>query len=99
VNAGLQLDVALNKNNIGMLIVGNGTDITNPATTYYYDYNTIQTGVTIGFGGSFKLNKSLSLISEFRYSRVYDVLPEKSGTERQAAFKVGILYPFFKKEK
>ncbi len=99
VNAGLQLDVALNKNNIGMLIVGNGTDITNPATTYYYDYNTIQTGVTIGFGGSFKLNKSLSLISEFRYSRVYDVLPDKSGTERQAAFKIGIVYPFFKKEK
>lgn len=99
VNAGLQLDVALNKNNIGMLIVGNGIDITNPATTYYYGYKTIQPGVTMGFGFSFKLSKSLSLISEFRYSRVYDVLPEKSGTERQTTFKAGIVYPIFKKVK
>ena len=97
VNAGVQLDVALNKNNIGMLLVGTGSDVLNRATTLYYDYKTIQPGLTIGFGFSFKLSESLSLNSELRHSSIFNVLPEKTGTEKQTTIKAGISYHIFKK--
>jgi hypothetical protein len=100
INTGVQLDIALNKNNIGWLILGgNASSGYDAETIEHMSYSTIQPGITAGFGLAYKLNKKLSLNSEFRYSSVFNVLPEKAGTESQSTFRVGVTYNFFKKEK
>jgi opacity protein-like surface antigen len=100
INAGVQVDIALNKNNIGWLTLG-GDAISGyeAATIEYYSYSTYQPGITAGFGLSYKLSKNFALNSEFRYSSVFNVLPDKAGTESQSAFKAGVTYNIFKKEK
>lgn len=98
INAGLQLDFILNKNNIGWLKMEadeNNTGVN--ITSNYLDYQKIQPGITGGFGISYKLNKNLALNSEFRYSKVINVLPRNAGSENQYALKVGITYNFYKK--
>ncbi len=101
INAGLQIDVVLNKNNVGWLIVGSEDKISGavPVTTDYLDYKTFLPGITGGFGINFKLNKKLALTSEFRYSSVFSVLEGKAGTERLSVLKAGITYNIFKKQK
>jgi len=100
INAGVQVDIALNKNNIGWLILdGNANSGYDAASIEYMSYSTIQPGVTAGFGFGYKLSKNVVLNSEFRYSSVFNVLPDKSGTESQSVFKVGVTYNIFKKEK
>lgn len=98
VNAGIQVDIALNKNNVGCLVLGRNSDNTgyNAATIKYLTYSTIQPGIAAGFGIAYKLSKTLAINSEFRYSRISSIIPEKSGTESQSAFKAGITYHFFK---
>ncbi len=98
INAGVQLDIVLNKNNIGWLKLGAGENITGVfVSSNYLDYKTVQSGITGGFGISYKLNKNLALNSEFRYSRIFSVLPDKAGAENQSVLKVGIAYNFYKK--
>ncbi len=99
INAGVQLDIALNKNNVGYLKLGNYSSGYDVPTINYLDYSTFQPGITAGFGFSYKLSKSMSINSEFRYSSIFKVLPDKAGTESQSAFKAGITYNIFKKEK
>jgi len=100
VNAGVQVDIAINKNNIGWLILsGNASSGYGAATIKYMSYSTIQPGITAGFGLGYKLSKKVFLNSEFRFSSVFNVLPDKPGTESQSAFKVGVTYNIFKKEK
>ena len=100
VNAGVQIDIALNKNNVGWLILsGDAISGYDGSSFEYMNYSTFQSGITAGFGFSYKLSKSLAINSEFRYSSVFNVLPNKSGTERQSAFKAGITYNVFKKGK
>lgn len=99
VNAGVQLDIALNKNNVGYLKLGNYSSGYDVSTISYLDYSTFQPGITAGFGFSYKLSKSMSINSEFRYSSIFKVLPDKAGTESQSAFKAGITYNIFLKEK
>jgi len=100
INAGLQVDIALNKNNIGWLILsGNASSGYGAATIEYMSYSTIQPGITAGFGLSYKLSKKVALNSEFRYSSVFNVLPNKSGTEGQVTLRAGIVYSIFKTEK
>jgi hypothetical protein len=100
VNAGVQVDIALNKNNIGWLILGgNASSGYDAATIEYMSYSTIQPGITAGFGFDYKLSKKVALNSEFRYSSIFNVLPDKAGVEKQFVFKAGVTYNFFKKEK
>jgi hypothetical protein len=100
VNAGVQLDIALNKDNIGWLILGGyASSGYDAATIQHMSYSTIQPGVTAGFGFVYKLSKNVVLNSEFRYSSVFNVLPNKAETESQSVFKAGITYNIFKKEK
>jgi Outer membrane protein beta-barrel domain len=98
INAGIQLDFILNKNNIGWLKLEAGENNTGVTfTSNYLDYQNIQPGITGGFGIIYKLNKNLSLNSEFRYSRVINVLPRYAEAENQYVLKVGIAYNFYKK--
>lgn len=100
INGGVQVDIALNKNNVGWLILtGNNSTGYDAATIAYLDYSTFQTGLTGGFGVSYKISNNLAINSEFRYSAIFNVLPDKSGTESQSAFKVGITYNIFEREK
>ena len=101
INAGIQLDIVLNKNNVGWLILGTGDEVsvTVPVTTNYLDYNTFQPGITGGFGLNYKLNRKLAINSEFRYSSVFNVLPGKAGAESQSVIKIGISYNIFKEGK
>lgn len=101
INAGFQLDIALNKDNVGCLILDRTSDNTGyyVATVEYMSYSTFQPGIAAGFGVGYKVSKTLSVNSEFRYSRISNVLPDKSGAESQSAFKAGITYHIFKAEK
>lgn len=100
INAGLQIDIALNKNNVGWLkLRGDNTSGFDAATIAYRSYNKIQPGITAGFGIHYKLSKELSINSEFRSSSVFNILPDKSETEHQSTIKAGITYNIFKKEK
>lgn len=98
INAGAQIDIVLNKNNIGWLIIsGDDISVGDRVTIDYMSYKTIQPGFTAGFGINYKLNKKLAVSSEFRYSNIFNVLPGKAGTESQSVFKAGIAYNIFKK--
>ena len=100
INAGLQLDIALNKNNVGWLkLYGNSVSGYDGATIEYLNYSKFQPGITAGFGIAYKLNKVFALNSEFRYSGIFNVLPDKAGTESQITLKAGITYNVFKKGK
>jgi hypothetical protein len=100
INAGVQVDIALNKNNIGWIVLGgNASSGYEAATIEYMSYSTIESGITAGFGLSYKLSKSVAINSEFRYSGIFKVLPDMSGTEKQSSFRAGITYSIFKKEK
>lgn len=101
VNAGIQFDVVLNKDNVGWLKLGVENTIleTDAVTAKYLSYQTFQPGVTGGFGANFQINNKLTLNSEIRYSGVFNVLPGKAGTERQFVLKAGITYHIFKNNK
>ena len=95
VNAGLQFDIALNKNNIGWLITST-IENTDPYTSGYLDYKTLQVGYAAGLGVTYAINQKFALSSEFRYSGIFNVLPGKAGTESQYTFRIGISYNFIK---
>jgi len=95
VNAGLQFDIALNKNNIGWLITST-IENTDPYTSGYLDYKTLQVGYAAGLGINYAINQKFALSSEFRYSGIFNVLPGKAGTESQYTFRIGISYNFIK---
>lgn len=100
INAGVQIDIALNKNNVGWLkLRGDNTSGFDAAIIAYRSYNKIQPGITAGFGINYKLSKEIAINSEFRSSSVFNILPDKSGPEHQSTFKAGITYNIFKKEK
>jgi hypothetical protein len=97
VNAGVQIDVALNKNNVEWLIL-NANDFSstsNGVITGSMDYATFQPGITAGFGINYKADKNLYLSTEFRYSRIHNVLPSASGIESLYIFRLGITYNIF----
>ncbi len=102
VNAGLQLDVALNKNNAGwMILEADGKGIlsaTEAVSTAYLDYNTIQPGIATGFGLDYRLNRKISVAIEFRYSVLTHILPGNSTRETQQTGKAGITYTIFRRE-
>jgi len=97
VNAGVQIDVALNKNNVEWLIL-NANDFSptsNGVITGSMDYASFQPGITAGFGINYKADKNLFLSTEFRYSRIHNVLPSEPGIESLYIFRLGITYNIF----
>jgi hypothetical protein len=98
IEAGMQFDLSMNKNNIGWLILsGDNNSGYSDFFIVHKNYSTFQTGITAGFGISIKLSKVMAINSEFRYSNVLNVLPDNPGPERQFALKAGITYNIFKK--
>ena len=100
-NAGVQLDIALNKNNVGWLIA---LDESNSATANqveigYLSYSTFQPGITAGCGLNYKLNKKYLITADFRYSGITNVLPNQPKPESQIVLKVGVSYNIDKKSK
>jgi hypothetical protein len=95
INAGLQLDISLNKNNVGWLQTTASQNEVG-SSSGYMDYKTLQMGYTAGFGVKYALNKKFGLCSEFRYSGIINALSEKAGPEKQNIFKIGITYNIFK---
>jgi hypothetical protein len=96
-NAGFQLDIVLNKDNVGWLkLVSNKSSGYDAVAIEYQSYSKFQPGITAGFGINYKINKIVSLNSEFRFSSIFNVLPNKSGAESQSVLKAGITFHIFK---
>ncbi|MDO9255260.1 MAG: outer membrane beta-barrel protein [Bacteroidales bacterium] len=99
-NAGFQLDIVLNKDNVGWLkLVSNNNSVYEAMAIEYRSYSKFQPGITAGFGITYKLNKKFAVNSEFRFCSLFNVLPDKSGAESQITLKAGITYTIFKKGK
>jgi hypothetical protein len=94
VSAGVQFDIALNKNNIGWLKTGAGGNILtgNEVETGYLNYASFRPGITAGLGLNYKINKQFAAVCEARYSRISGLLPDYAGTESQLVVKAGISY-------
>jgi hypothetical protein len=100
VNAGLQIDVSLNKENVGWLVISSNSKESGASVDFGYStYNTVQPGFTAGFGGSYDLNTQFALNVEYRYSGIGNVSEDMVGLESQSALKAGITYSIFKQEK
>lgn len=94
VNAGVQLDIPLNGNNLGWLIIDGiaNSEEGNYATLEYISYEKFQPGITAGFGLNYKLNKQFTATGGFNYSGISNVTAGNSGFENQFNIKVGIAY-------
>jgi len=100
VNAGIQIDISLNKDNVGWLVTGSNSGEPGASVTFgYATYNTVQPGFTAGFGASYDLNTQFALNVEYRYSFIGNVSADMVGLENQSALKAGITYSIFKQEK
>jgi opacity protein-like surface antigen len=101
LTAGVQIDIALQENNIGFLITGEGGNILpgNEFVAGYYTYTTIRPGFTAGLGLNYKINSKFVVTSVIRYSRINNLLPGIVGVESLYAINAGISYCISKKEK
>jgi hypothetical protein len=101
MKAGLQIDFALQKNNIGFLITGDennslsGTEV----VVGYYTYTSIRPGFTAGVELNYKINSKFVITSAFRYSRINNLHTGIVGVESLYTINAGISYCIGKKEK
>jgi opacity protein-like surface antigen len=101
INTGVQLDIALSRDNAGWLVIGesnSGTSV-EEVSVGNLNYNTIQPGITAGAGMNYNMNKNTSLNCEFRFTANNHVYEGMTGNEKQYLFKAGITYKIFKREK
>ena len=92
INAGFQLDISLNKKNMGWMIIDGNEGIASGVRINYIDYSVFQPGVTAGFGLNHSFKNRLGFSSELRYSRISKVMDGMPGTESLLGITAGFTY-------